>query len=629
LEVALLTLEDPGAWLNSRGEVSRHPTHSRWMRARALGAPERNANAASALGRSALAVRRERFSPVLIRANDVLGDAITELNRRGFVVGLADQEGFLLRCWGAQSFEQRRVRAGFAEGSCWSEAARGTNAIGTALAERISVAVLGRAHYASDAQGLVCYASLIRDPLSSSVGVLDVTGPCEAADPLLGVLVESLATSLESSLAAEVDKRSRDARAARSMPIGPALARMQGRVLGEGDAGHGPSRDDEASVWAEIGALAIDAFADFCMIDVIADDRYIRMHISTGLPHKRAVAAGLGRYTLDASRSYPALTALRTRRSILVPALSSSILDDIAQDAEHARLLREMEPASLIAVPILCSSGPIGVMTLVSSVPGLRYGQSEVDLAEMLAGYAALTCENAGRVQSLRRNLSLRDDVLAMVAHDLRNPISAISISADSLEQRLAAHAHDAGADSRSVQAIARSTQRMSRMVDDLLEVARAETGRLTVTLQRCSVAELMHACADLAHATAAGLHLVSECDAAAGEVLADRDRTLQVFANLIGNAAKFTPEAGTLTLGCARHGHRVHFWVRDSGPGISREHLARVFERGFQAQSRDRRGAGLGLYICKALVEAQGGAIWAESEAGHGATFYFSLPAV
>jgi signal transduction histidine kinase len=429
----MLILDDPGAWSSSREDAGDwHPTHARWMRSRALGAPSRGADAAGALGKSALAARRERFSPVLTRANDVLGDAIVELNRRGFAVAFADQDGFILRSWGAQSFEERGLRAGFSEGSCWSEAARGTNAIGTALAERTSVAVLGRAHYASDAQELVCYAALIRNPISSSVGVLDVTGPYAAADPLLGVLVESLATSLESSLSAE----------------------------------------------------------------------------------------------------------------------------------------------------------------------------------------------------GLRHNLSLRDEVLAMVAHDLRSPISTISMSANSLEQRLAARAQDRGADSRSVQAIARSTERMSRMVDDLLEVARAEAGRLAVTLRPLSVASIMNTASELARATAPGLQRTIEYAPGAGDVLADRDRTLQVFANLIGNAAKFTPEGGRLTLGCARGADDVCFYVRDSGAGIRYEHLPKVFDRGFQAQSNDRRGAGLGLYICKALVEAQGGAIWVESEPGQGATFYFSLPA-
>src|SRR6476659_3438499 len=122
----MLILDDPGVWSSSREDgVAGHPTHARWMRSRALGAPERGADAASRLGRSALAARRERFSPVLMRANDVLGDAITELNRRGFAVAFADQEGFILRSWGAQSFEERGLRAGFTEGSCWSEAARG------------------------------------------------------------------------------------------------------------------------------------------------------------------------------------------------------------------------------------------------------------------------------------------------------------------------------------------------------------------------------------------------------------------------------------------------------------------------------------------------------------------------
>ena len=229
-------------------------------------------------------------------------------------------------------------------------------------------------------------------------------------------------------------------------------------------------------------------------------------------------------------------------------------------------------------------------------------------LLGVLVESLATSVESSLSAEVMRRNLSERDDVLAMVAHDLRSPLSAISMSTSLLEQRLAAGTPESGVESRSVKSIARSTQRMSRMVEDLLEVTRTETGRLIVTPQRCSVTAIIAAAVDIARATAPGLQLTTECDPGAPDVLADRDRTLQVLANLVANAAKFTPAGGELMLGCTRSDDRVRFWVRDSGPGIGREDLAKLFDRGFQGQPNDRRGAGLGLYICKTLVEAQGG---------------------
>ena len=109
----------------------------------------------------------------------------------------------------------------------------------------------------------------------------------------------------------------------------------------------------------------------------------------------------------------------------------------------------------------------------------------------------------------------------------------------------------------------------------------------------------------------------------------ADEERVLQVLENLVGNALKFTPPGGVVTVGAARAEDPawVVFSVRDTGPGIAREHVSRVFDRFYQAQASDRRGSGLGLAICKAIVEAHGGRIWAESEPGKGATFSFTLP--
>lgn len=617
----MLTLDDidATAWpAGAEDQASGHPAHARWMRARALGAPLRIGNAAGPLGRSALARRRERVSPLLARATHLLAKAIGELNERGFAVALADQDGFILRCWGSTSFEERRTRAGFAEGTCWNEASRGTNAIGTALAERTSVAVLGRAHYAADVQGLACYAALIRDPISSSVGVLDITGPFTGADPLLGVLVESLATSVESSLFAEAERQTYvGAFGPSRVSIAQALSHLHGVVLGE----HG-----SASAWDEIGKVAVDTLADWCLIDLAKDGGYVRQHVATTRPGKRLVVEALYRYPLDARRRNPALTALGAGRTVVLQSPSLELFEATAHDAEHARILAEMEPASVMAVPMFGTAGPLGSLTLISSLPGLQYGAAEVDFAEMLAAYAALACENAQRMRSLRQTLSLRDDVLAMVAHDLRSPLGAIALSASALERRLVGRTREHGMYDRSVQAIARSTERMSRMLDDLLDVGRAETGRLSLTPQRCSAATLVSAASDIAGTAAPRLRLLTECEPDVPDVLADRDRTLQVFANLVGNAAKFTPEGGQLMLGCAREGGGVRFWVRDSGPGIRREHLDKLFERGWQAEPADRRGAGLGLYICKALVEAQGGAIGAESEFGKGATFHFTL---
>ena len=176
---------------------------------------------------------------------------------------------------------------------------------------------------------------------------------------------------------------------------------------------------------------------------------------------------------------------------------------------------------------------------------------------------------------------------------------------------------------------IVRSSEQMSRLIEDLLDVTRIEAGRLSVSPRPHAAAALVTDAAEAARTTlaAASLELDTACADALPQVLADADRVRQIFSNLIGNAAKFTPPGGRVVLGAARDGDGVRFWVSDTGAGMAESTLDHIFDRFWQARDSDRRGAGLGLAICKGIVDAHGGKIWAESEPGHGSTFSFRLP--
>ncbi len=233
---------------------------------------------------------------------------------------------------------------------------------------------------------------------------------------------------------------------------------------------------------------------------------------------------------------------------------------------------------------------------------------------------------------ALREAIQDREHVLAIVSHDLRNPLSTITLTIAQLQRLLSTEA----AGSRMEKALALLTsaaQRMGRLIDDLLDVTRLEAGRLSLRKGHHSVAGLIADALDVLRPMTSMTHheLRAElrADADLIEVDADRDRVVQIFSNLIGNAIKFTPEGGHITLSVEQKGDEVCFAVRDTGPGISREEQSRLFERFWQAERADRRGIGLGLSICKSIVEAHGGRIWAESQPGEGSTFYFTLPVV
>ena len=169
----------------------------------------------------------------------------------------------------------------------------------------------------------------------------------------------------------------------------------------------------------------------------------------------------------------------------------------------------------------------------------------------------------------------------------------------------------------------------MNRMIQDLLDVTRIEAGSLAIEAARVSAREAVSEVVETQRAVAsvASLELQLELEQDLPAVWADRDRLLQVFENLIGNAVKFTKPPGRIVVGAASRGEEVLFWVEDTGTGIAADHLPHVFDRFWQAEAAGRRGAGLGLPIVKGIVEAHGGRVWVESTPGLGSTFYFTIP--
>jgi len=234
--------------------------------------------------------------------------------------------------------------------------------------------------------------------------------------------------------------------------------------------------------------------------------------------------------------------------------------------------------------------------------------------------------ENARLCAEAQRAAQTRDDVVGIVAHDLRNPLGTILIQTDLL-RRLGAEpgsrAH------RAAEVIERSARRMNRLVQDLLEVTRMEAGQLPVERARVAAGELVDdsVAAQQPLAAAASLELRADVARDLSDVWADRDRLQQVFENLVGNAVKFTPRGGTIVVGATPRAGEVLFWVADTGAGIASGDLPHVFERFWQARRPGRRGAGLGLPIVKGIVEAHDGRIWVESTPGRGSTFFFTIP--
>jgi signal transduction histidine kinase len=294
-------------------------------------------------------------------------------------------------------------------------------------------------------------------------------------------------------------------------------------------------------------------------------------------------------------------------------------------------MLRELALQSAMVVPLVARGGVIGELLLASSESGRRFDHGDLELAQELARRAGTAIENAHFYELARRASEARDSLLAIVSHDLRNPLSSNVMGASILLSSLPSGEDEAAETARQVAArIARAAGGMNRLIGDLLDVVSVEAGHLIIEKNQHGVALLVQDAIEMQQtlATAKALALTAEIREGGDlNVACDRERILQVFANLIGNAIKFTPEGGSITVRFEVRGSDVRFAVTDRGRGIPADALPHVFDRFWQAPQTARQGTGLGLSIASGIVEAHGGKIWVESEPGVSTTFFFTLP--
>jgi PAS domain S-box-containing protein len=401
------------------------------------------------------------------------------------------------------------------------------------------------------------------------------------------------------------------------------------RILAEVGVALAASLDYELTL-AAVAGIAVRDFADWCLVEIADEsDGLRRLKVVSADSSKVAVAAELERFPLDRQRPYLMKSVVESRHPLLIPRCQAVHIEAAAQSPEHLRALRALEATSLISVPLLLREELLGTLTFISSRASRVYGPEELRLATALAERSALAIEHARLYRAALHATGMRDQVLGVVAHDLRNPLSAIGLHAAALRRP---KGEPERRDQRHKLAIERATARMNRLIQDLLDVVVLEAGRLTVERVPLSPGELVRDAADVqqALATASAIDLRVEAAADAGEIFGDRDRLLQVFENLIGNALKFTEGGGRVTVGVGPGETGALFWVADSGRGMTRDECARIFDRFWQASGRPGRlGAGLGLPITKGIVEAHGGRIWVESAPGQGSIFFFSIPSV
>jgi PAS domain S-box-containing protein len=379
-----------------------------------------------------------------------------------------------------------------------------------------------------------------------------------------------------------------------------------------------------------LASLCAGSLADYCLVQVEENGEIRAPGIAHADRGREEILRGLmRRLPVDPAGPHPVVVAIRTGRPRLLAEVPASLLEEIADSPEHLEMLRDLGLASAMVVPLQARGRTLGAISLART-GGAPYGQEELAVAEEVARRAALAVDNARLYQEAREAARARDEVLAVVSHDLRSPLHATLLAATILED-LTDPAQWTERDRRQLHVIRRSTEQMTGLIQDLVDVTALEQGAPALHLERLDPATMAAGAAELFHAQAEerGISLRVETAPGAAPVAADRGRVLQVLSNLLGNALKFTPEGGTVTLRAEPAEGFTRFSVADTGPGIAPEHLPRLFDRFWQAERRHGGGLGLGLAICKGIVEAHGGKIGVQSQVGRGTRFSFTLPAL
>jgi signal transduction histidine kinase len=362
--------------------------------------------------------------------------------------------------------------------------------------------------------------------------------------------------------------------------------------------------------------LLVPRIADHCVVDLVEPRGLIRAAVAHRDP---AVAA---RLTLQLGRPVQpcARRTLERRECEHVEVVTGEWLRAALDEDWHDVVTEVARPRSAILAPLLAGDVAVGVLSLARSDPRRSFRATDVPFVRLLADRAAAALADARSYESAVASRRLAEEVLAIVAHDLRAPLNVMKLTAGLLARR--------DPNAPEPKAMLRAIARAESLVGDLLLTARVDERRLPVQLHPERIAELVADATELQQPTARQreISLVAESPPDLPLVAIDRHRIAQVLANLIANALQYTPSGGHVTVSARAAPGGVCIDVADDGVGMDEETRAHAFDRFWQAAHAHRAGAGLGLAIAKGIVDEHGGQLRVRSAPGEGSTFTVEL---
>ncbi len=365
-----------------------------------------------------------------------------------------------------------------------------------------------------------------------------------------------------------------------------------GRVLAE-------SFENDVDVLKKITELVVTRLAEGCAVRLLGEDKQLQL---ASIIHR------------DLNKQ----KILEESSSAIIEVLETKIVqinNDFSEFGEFNSAI----------IPMNSNGKMIGIISIISDKSKMKFEESDKEFLESIGTQIAVALENSRLYSKAQNAIKLREEILAIVSHDLKNPLNLIHMTG----QILPRFANDKAKILNFSEKILRASSQMKRMIDDLMDFSKIQEGMLSIELKVEKPKQVLETVTEVMRPQAdeKGVLLTMDVSPELPDIMFDNQRIAQALLNLLGNAIKFTETGGIVQISAVESLGAVKFSVSDTGPGILEEDLPKLFDRYWQAKRSNTASAGLGLSITKGIIEAHGSLIRVESQIGKGSTFYFTLP--
>lgn len=394
------------------------------------------------------------------------------------------------------------------------------------------------------------------------------------------------------------------------------------------------SSHDSKTALESITKVIIPVFADWLAIDTIEDNKIVNLKLEHEDLEFLAWAREFRAGNLNIKNTSSTVVAALTQgKSTLISHITPQMIDEAVPDKETAAIFKKLNLQSSIVVPIIVRENIIGAISFVSSKPGKNYDELDLKFANMFANRVGLTLENVRLLEDAKREIKLRikaeqkkNEFINVASHELKTPLTSLSASI----QLLARMSDKLSAADKMKSLLGKahiSVNKLSKLIDDLLNVSKIERERFKLEKTEFVIAEMLDACCD--HVRTDGTHHIKLEGDLTLKVYADRFKIDQVVVNLVNNAVKYSPSSTDIIFNVEKIGSYAKVSIRDFGPGIPDDKVANLFNRYYQVDDNHNKysGMGLGLYISEKIILRHKGRIGVDTKMGQGSIFWFTLP--